>query len=54
MEKQTINIKITTEGDKCEMVTEAIQAWYEEKIKSLFNPEFGTPIIEVEVNREEI
>jgi hypothetical protein len=54
MEKQIINIKITTEGEKCEMTTEQIKAWYEEKIGGIFNPEYGTPKVEIEVKREEI
>ena len=54
MEKQIINIKITTKGEKCEMATDEIKSWYEEKIKDLFNPEYGTPEIEIEVKREEL
>ena len=51
MEKQIIDIKITTEGEKCEMTTEEIKSWYEEKIAGLFNKEYGIPKIEVEVKR---
>ena len=54
MEKQIINIKIKTQGEKCEMSTDEIRAWYEEKIKGIFNSEYGTPEIEVEVKREEL
>ncbi len=53
MEKQIINITVTTEGEKCEMTTEQIKAWYEEKISGLFNGEYGTPKIEVDVKRIE-
>ncbi len=53
MEKQIITIKVTTKGDVCEMTTEEIRRWYEEKVAALFNPEFGTPEIEVKVDREE-
>ena len=53
MEKQIINIKITTEGEKCEMTTKEIEDWYQEKISSLFNPEYGTPSIEISVERAE-
>lgn len=52
MEKQIIDIRITTQGENCEMSTEEIKAWYEEKISSIFNPEYGTPKIEIEVKRE--
>ncbi|MBR3737219.1 MAG: hypothetical protein IKN26_00630 [Eubacterium sp.] len=52
MEKQTINIKITTQGEKCEMSTKEIENWYKENISSLFNPEYGTPEIEVSAERE--
>jgi hypothetical protein len=51
MEKQIINVKITTEGEKCEMTTEEIKTWYEEKIAGLFNAEYGTPKIEIDVQR---
>ena len=51
MEKQIINIQVTTKGEKCEMTSEEIKAWYEEKIASLFNKKYGTPKIEVDVER---
>jgi hypothetical protein len=51
MEKQIINVKITTKGEKCEMTSDEIKKWYEEKIASLFNTEYGTPDIEVDVQR---
>ena len=54
MEKQIINIKITTEGEKCEMSTNEIEKWYRENISTLFNPEYGTPEIEISVERETI
>jgi len=53
MEKQIINITVTTEGEKCEMSTEEIKAWYEKKVSSLFNKEYGTPKIDVDVKRIE-
>jgi len=54
MERQTVNIKIITEGDNCEMSSEEIKKWYETKISELFNSQYGTPEIEVELKREEI
>ncbi|MCR5273402.1 MAG: hypothetical protein K6E13_10555 [Lachnospiraceae bacterium] len=53
MEEQTIKITIKTKGEKCEMTTEEIKRWYEENVKKLFNPEYGTPEICVEVERQE-
>ena len=54
MEKQTITIRIETRGDVCQMSDEEIRAWYEGKVAGLFNPEYGTPKIEVEVKRETV
>ncbi|MBQ7173282.1 MAG: hypothetical protein IJR88_04115 [Clostridia bacterium] len=54
MEKQTITIRIETKGEPCQMSDEEIRAWYETKVAGLFNPEYGTPKIEVDVKREAI
>ena len=51
-EEQTVTIIVKTKGDVCEMSTEEIKAWYEEKVAGLFNPEFGTPEITVNVKRK--
>ncbi len=51
MEKQIINITIETEGETCEMTDKEIKAWYESHVAKLFNPEYGTPMIEVSVKR---
>ncbi len=54
MEKQTITIQIQTEGETCQMSDEEIRAWYQTKVAGLFNPEYGTPKITVEVKRENL
>ena len=51
MEKQKISIVITTEGDKCEMTTEEIKEWYENNLLKMFNLSYGTPSIDVNVER---
>lgn len=53
MEEQIVKITIHTKGEKCEMKDEEICAWYEKKISELFNPELGTPEIEVHIERNE-
>ena len=53
MEKQIITVTIKTKGEKCEMSDEAIKAWYESNVAKLFNPEYGTPEISVDVKRIE-
>ncbi|MBO7398481.1 MAG: hypothetical protein J6U38_05760 [Clostridia bacterium] len=53
MEEQIINVTIKTAGEKCELSDAEIIRWYEEKIAGLFNPEFGTPEIKVELKRIE-
>ena len=50
-EEQTVTITVKTKGEVCEMSTNEIKAWYEEKVAGLFNPEFGTPEITVNVKR---
>ena len=51
MEQQIISITIKTKGEKCEMSDSEIKQWYESHIADLFNPEYGTPEISVEVKR---
>lgn len=54
MERQIIDIKIVTEGEKCEMTTDEIKSWYEKNITALFNKDFGEPVVEVKVERVEL
>ena len=54
MEEQIITVKIITKGEKCEMTDSEIRQWYGEKIAGLFNPEYGTPEITVNVERREM
>ncbi|MBP3729187.1 MAG: hypothetical protein J6H18_02815 [Lachnospiraceae bacterium] len=53
MEIHGIEIKITTKGEVCELKGEEIRRWYEEKIRGLFDPAYGTPEIEVRVKKRE-
>lgn len=53
MEEQVITITIKTKGEKCEMSDAEIKEWYEKNIAALFNPEYGTPEITVDVARTE-
>ncbi|MBO4325342.1 MAG: hypothetical protein IJL03_04650 [Lachnospiraceae bacterium] len=51
MEEQIITITVKTKGDVCEMSDAQIREWYEKSIAGLFNPEYGTPEITVDVKR---
>jgi len=51
MEEQIITITVKTSGDICEMSDEEIREWYESNVAKLFNPEYGTPEITVDVKR---
>lgn len=51
MEEQIITITVRTKGDVCELNDEQIREWYEKSIAGLFNPEYGTPEITVDVQR---
>ena len=51
MEEQIITITVKTKGDICVMSDEEIREWYETSIAKLFNPEYGTPEIAVDVKR---
>ncbi len=53
MEEQVITIKVVTKGEKCEMTDEEIINWYRTHIAGLFNPEYGTPEIEIMLTRTE-
>ena len=54
MEKQIITITVKTEGEKCIMTDSEIREWYETHIAGLFNPEYGTPEITVDVVRRKV
>ena len=51
METQIVTINVKTQGEVCELSTEEIKEWYKTNIAKLFNPEFGTPEIDVTVTR---
>ena len=52
MEEQIITITIRTEGKPCELSDEEIRTWYAKRIAALFDPQWGTPEISVEVDRK--
>ena len=54
MEEHTVVITVKTKGEKCELSTEEIREWYSNRVAGLFDPEFGTPEIAVEVQRKDI
>ena len=54
MEKQVVTITVITEGERCEMTDQQIVDWYQEHINCLFNPQYGTPLISVTLDREEL
>lgn len=51
MEEQIVTVKIKTKGEACEMSDEEIRDWYASHIAKLFNPAYGTPEIEVKLER---
>ncbi len=51
MEEQIITITVKTKGDICQMSDAQIREWYETNVAKIFNPEFGTPEISVDVKR---
>ena len=51
MEEQIITITVKTKGDVCVMSDEEIREWYATNVAKLFNPEYGTPEITVDVKR---
>ena len=53
MEKQIITIKIVTEGEKCVMQDKEIVDWYKEHVEAMFNSIYGTPKIDVKLERIE-
>ena len=52
METYEIDIRIKTQGEPCEMSLEEIRRWYEEKIRGLFDPAYGSPEISVSVEKK--
>ena len=53
MEEQIVTVKIKTKGEKCEMTDAEIKDWYASHIAKLFDPAYGTPEIEVRLERIE-
>ena len=53
MEEQIITITIKTRGEVCQMRDEEIKAWYESHVRSLFDPQYGTPEISVDLVRKQ-
>ena len=53
MEEQIVTVKIRTKGEKCEMSDAEIRDWYASHVAELFDPAYGTPEIEVELERIE-
>ena len=53
METQRVTIEVITKGEKCEMSDQEIVDWYQSRIASLLNPEYGTPQITVKLERNE-
>lgn len=53
MEEQIITITVRTRGEKCRMSDEQIKEWYESHVRGLFNTEYGTPEVTVQVQRSE-
>ena len=53
MEEQIVTVKIRTKGEKCEMTDDEIKEWYASHVAKLFDPAYGTPEIEVKLERIE-
>ena len=51
MEEQIVTIKVVTTGEICEMSNDEIIEWYQTNIGKLFNPDYGTPQITVNLER---
>ena len=52
MEEQIITITVKTQGEPCALSDGEIKDWYEKRVASLFDLQWGTPEITVEVNRK--
>ena len=52
MEEQIVTVTIRSKGEPCELRDEEIKAWYAEKLAALFDPQWGTPEITVELERK--
>ncbi len=50
-EEQTVTVTVRTKGEPCELSDAEIKAWYADRIASLFDPQWGTPEITVDVER---
>ena len=53
-EEQTVTITVQTQGEMCALSDEEIKTWYEKHVAALFDPQWGTPEITVDVNRKQI
>ena len=51
MEEQIVTMKVVTTGEICEMSNDEIIEWYQTNIGKLFNPDYGTPKITVNLER---
>ena len=51
MEEQIITVTVKTQGEPCALTDAEIRAWYENRIAALFDPQWGTPEITVDVKR---
>ena len=51
MEEQIVTIKVVTTGEICEMSNDEIIEWYQTNIGKLFNPDYGTLQITVNLER---
>ena len=51
MEEQIVTVTIRSKGEICELNDEQIKEWYKSRIAGLFNPDFGTPEITVQLER---
>ena len=51
MEEQIITVTVRTKGEPCTLSDEEVKAWYEKQIAALFDPQWGTPEITVDVAR---
>ncbi|MBR6040063.1 MAG: antibiotic biosynthesis monooxygenase [Clostridia bacterium] len=50
-EEQTVTVTVRTKGEPCALTDAEIKAWYAERVASLFDPQWGTPEITVDVER---
>ncbi len=51
-EAQTVTVTVKTQGEPCELSDTEIKDWYTKRIAALFDPQWGTPEITVDVKRK--